>query len=58
MKVRNNMLSYVLFHLILNIFMDKAVLFKAKETERCFDVIKFMKSMSLVNAKLDLTQVF
>lgn len=56
MKVRTNVLSCVLFHLILEIFTDQAVFFIAKKTERCFEVMKFMKTMSLVSAKLDLSK--
>lgn len=56
MKVTTRMLSCVLFHLILEIFMDQTVFFIAKKTERCFEVMKFTKTMSLVSAKLDLSQ--
>lgn len=50
--------SMCVFLLILKIFMEQAVFFIAKKTERCFEVMKFMKRVSLVSAKLDPSQVF
>jgi len=56
MKVKNNMLSCVVSFNSQNIQGPNS-LFIAKKTERCFEVMKFMKSMSLVSGKLDLSQV-
>lgn len=47
------MLSCKLFYLSLKIFMEEASFFIAKEAEKCFEVMKFMNLLSLVNGKLD-----
>lgn len=47
------MLSCMLFYLILKIFMNEQSFFIDKETEKHFEIMKFIKFMSLVNGKLD-----